>query len=523
MLVCLLASSRGFSGEFYPRMPVAVNMRGRTLTAVAKPFESLDCLRPELLAGVQRLDYTALTAIQARALPPALSGQDVVGKAKTGSGKTVVFGLALLQRLDLTLDSGSRPQALVLSPTRELAHQLVGAVRGLAVGLPGTRVVAVTGGATSRDQRDAIKAGAHVIVGTPGRVLAMLDNGYMDASRLGTLVLDEADSLLDMGFEEEVLRVLRHLPRSRQTLLFSATWPDKVEALSARVQSQPVVVSDGSDDGDGDAASATQVDRALLRQRAVLFSSAVDRNAVLCAVLSASADGDRGLAVVFCETKQQCRKVAAHLQARGASALALHGDLEQRDRDQVLVRFRNGSCRILVATNVAARGLDVPGIRLVVCYELAGGPGCGEAYTHRVGRTARASSEGDAVSLVAIETELPRLDAVDAALGGEAIPRVEWSSAPEYAATSGGLSAQWSAEWRTLLVQGGRRDKLRPGDVLGALSGSGVGLSGSDVGAIEVTEKRTWVAVRSSSAAVAAAALDRVKIKKGRFRVHLIE
>lgn len=355
MLVCLLAS-RGFSSAVYPRTTPVVNMRARALSAVGKPFESLDSLRPELLAGVQRLGYTALTAIQARALPPALAGQDIVGKAKTGSGKTVAFGLALLQRLDLTLDSGFRPQALVLSPTRELAQQLVGAVRGLAVGLPGTRVVAVTGGATSRDQRAAIKAGAHVIIGTPGRVLAMLDAGYMDASQLGTLVLDEADSLLDMGFEEEVVRILNHLPRSRQTLLFSATWPDKVEQLSARVQTQPVTVSDGRDDGDGDVVSAAQVDRALLRQKAVLFPSGVDRNTVLCAILSASADADRGLAVVFCETKQQCRKVAAHLQARGASALALHGDLEQRDRDKVLVRFRNGSCRILVATNVAARG-----------------------------------------------------------------------------------------------------------------------------------------------------------------------
>ena len=213
--------------------PVARTLRGVSLSAVAPeglPFESLSSLRPELLAGTQRLGYTALTDIQARALPPALAGRDVVGKAKTGSGKTVVFGLALLQRLDMRLASAGRPQAIVLSPTRELAQQLVGAVRGLAVGLDGTRVVAVTGGAIAKVQRDAIAAGVHVVVGTPGRVLQMLDAGYIDPSALRTLVLDEADTLLNMGFEEEVHCILKHLPGAaqRQTLLFSATWPAKV-------------------------------------------------------------------------------------------------------------------------------------------------------------------------------------------------------------------------------------------------------------------------------------------------------
>ena len=186
------------------------------------------------------------------------------------------------------------------------------------------------------------------------------------------------------------------------------------------------------------------------------------------------------------------------------------------------MRFRNGSCRILVATNVAARGLDVNGFTLVVNYELSGGKGCGEAYTHRVGRTARAERLGEAVSLVSTgpgrSCELPRLAAVDAALGGERIPRVE------HIAASGDqqLHAAWSSQWRTLLVQGGRRDKLRPGDILGALSGVGVGLSGADVGTIEVLDKRSWVAVRSAAAADTALALAKVKIKKSRFKVHLI-
>ena len=616
----LLVSS-GFTGAHHSDQVARASRNSLASAEPNGPFENLESLRPELLTGVQRSGYTTLTDIQARALPPALAGRDIIGKAKTGSGKTVVFGLALLQRLDMGLASAGKPQALVLSPTRELAQQLVIAVRGLAVGLSGARVVAVTGGAKSREQRAAIAAGAHVLVGTPGRILAMLDAGYLDPCQLGTLVLDEADSLLDMGFETEVSSIIEHLPQDRQTLLFSATWPEKVERLSARVQSRPTIISDG--DGEGGSAagggSPAQVDRALLRQKAVLIPAGVDRKQVLCAVLSASAEGHAGadspaggggepcLAVVFCETKQQCREVSSHLQARGAAALALHGDLDQKDRDKVLVRFRNGSCRILVATNVAARGLDVAGITLVVCYELSGGAGGAEAYTHRVGRTARAESVGDAISLVVLGDgrskgdgrsrglasressverridpsdgvaytkaewveflgeeacevaweaaevapapgigggilqggvtrdpppgmlsfpsggELRRLEALDDALGGAPIPRVDWGAAPEYAMASGGLAAGWSAAWRTLLVQGGRSDKLRAGDILGALSGGGVGLSASDVGIIEVTEKRTWVAVRSSAAAAAAGALDRVKIKKSRFRVHLIE
>ena len=349
MLVCLMAPS-GFTRAHHltrARYPTVRTCRFFSLAAHASDERSLESLsvslRPELLAGARRLGYTGLTDIQARALPSALAGRDVVGKAKTGSGKTVVFGLALLQRLDLDRPSRGRPQALVLSPTRELAQQLVGAVRSLAVHLNGTRVVAVTGGAVSRDQRAAIMAGVHVVVGTPGRVLAMLDAGYIDPSQLRTLVLDEADSLLDMGFEDEVNRVLEHLPckEQRQTLLFSATWPAKVEQLSARVQSAPERVSDGEI---GETGGAAQVDRKVLRQRAVLFSPDVERNTVLCSVLTSSAEAsalgresvdadlgdpacadlrDPGLAVVFCETKQQCREVSSHLQALLARSLSL--------------------------------------------------------------------------------------------------------------------------------------------------------------------------------------------------------
>jgi ATP-dependent RNA helicase DbpA len=508
-----------------------------------RSFESLGLLRPELLEAVHRLGFGAMTPIQAMGLPAAIDGRDVVGKAKTGSGKTAVFGLALLQQLDLALDHrGGRPQAIVLSPTRELATQLVDAIRALAASMQGVRVLSITGGQPSRDQRARLESGAHVVVATPGRCLQLLELGNLDPSHVKCLVLDEADRLLDMGFEEEVNRILKFLPPpgSRQTLLFSATWADGVERLSERVQMRPQVVSDGdvtSREGAGSTSSpdAAQVDRTLLRQSAVLFEGGeTARLDALCHVLSTAVVGkeeEEAMCVVFCETRLQCKEVADFLSSCGASALALHGELEQAEREKVLVRFRNRSCRVLVATNVASRGLDVEGVSLVVCFELNDDPA---VHVHRVGRTARANTSGEAVSLVHVggsggvgegrgwrSDELARLDSIDQALGGDPISRHTWK--PPSGSSSRPIQLpQWAAEWQTVLVLGGRRDKLRPGDILGALSGSEVGLEGHQVGKIDVTEQRTWVAVKKQVAGKAAQALNVVKVKKQRFKAHLV-
>lgn len=456
-------------------------------------FSTLD-LGPELLTGVERLGFTALTDIQARALPLALAGRDLVGHARTGSGKTAVFGLAILQQLDLADRS---PQALVLCPTRELAEQTVGHIRALAVGLPGVRVITVTGGSPSRDQRDAIAAGAHIVVGTPGRILQQIELGRLRPDGLSVLVLDEADRLLDMGFEEQVGDILGFLPKVRQTLLFSATWPPGTQELSARVQREPELVQ-----------AEGQVAPQLLRQSAVLCEWE-DRDAALLEVLAGRSPVPT---LVFCETREQCKHVAGFLRRQGAAALALHGELEQRDRDEVLVQLRNGSARVLVATNVASRGLDVAGIELVVCYEPSPEP---DVHLHRVGRTARAEAQGEAVLLVAgAGKELRRLEAIEQAFELE-IPRQVWEGGEERDL------AAWTAPWRTLVVLGGRRDKLRAGDLLGALT-RGVGLDGGDVGEITLTDRRAWVAVRAARAREAREGLSDVRIKKKRFRVHLV-
>lgn len=579
----------GFNHVPLLKIPMAVSKRRGlvSLQAADKSFASLG-LRPALLQAVDRLGYKTLTDIQERALPCALSGRDVVGKSKTGSGKTCVFGLTLLQNLDLGLDNrGGRPQALVLSPTRELASQLVDVTRGLASCMEGVRVLAVTGGSPSRDQRARLDAGAHVVVATPGRCLQLLELGLLDPRFIKCLVLDEADTLLDMGFEVEVNRIIDKLPPRdrRQTMLFSATWAERVAELSERVMLRPEVFSDRLqgdtlESGLGSStAAAEQVDRSLLQQSALLFEGGEEvRLEALCHVLATAAapvavalseEGAEPSCVVFCETRQQCNDVAAFLCSRGASALALHGDLEQSEREKVLVRFRNKSCRILVATNVASRGLDVADLSLVICLELNEDP---DVHVHRVGRTARAERAGAAVSLVhapasraqrkdgrrasdAVDgadlevspvagegesreregerergtgrtwipqnryNEVSRLDSIDKALGGEPIPRKTWRPTGQIVE----LHLNWEAGWVTVLVSGGRRDKLRAGDILGALCGDVVRLQGSQVGKIEVTEERTWVAVRRDVAAKVVRGLNSTKIKNQRFRAHLIK
>ncbi len=460
---------------------------------MSNSFDTLS-IRPELLIGVKRLGYSEMTEIQAKALPPALNGADIVGHARTGSGKTAAFALALLQKIDVSLRV---PQAMVIAPTRELADQLVAAIRALAVGLDGVRVLLVSGGNSSRDQRDALQAGAHVVVGTPGRLLHQLQLKRIQTKCLTTLVLDEADRMLDMGFEEEVLGILKYLPAARQTLLFSATWPVSTRGLSEQIQRDPVMVG-----------AATLLDDDVLRQSVVVCDRDY-RNLALQGVL---AERDPVPTLIFCETRNQCKEVTAFLRSLGVSALALHGELEQRDRDEVMVCFRNESARVLVATNVAARGLDVESIRLVICYELSLDP---ETHIHRIGRTARAEASGEAVSLVAEGTnEMGRLRRIEEHMDAN----IERVSGDESGA---GNLAWWASPWRTLVVRGGRRDKLRPGDLLGALT-RGVGLTGDEVGMITLTDKRAWIAVNTRVAQKACDGLNRERIKKKRYRVHLV-
>ena len=443
-------------------------------------------LKTPMLKNLASLGYAEMTPIQAHSLPPILAGKDVIAKAKTGSGKTAAFGIGLLSRLE---PGSLRVQALVLCPTRELADQVGKELRRLARFTENIRVLTLCGGVPFGPQLGSLQHGAHVLVGTPGRLLDHLRRGSLDLAGLQTLVLDEADRMLEMGFQEEIGAILAATPKDKQTLLFSATYPEAIAAMSAALQHEPVEVTVDEAHADG-----------AIRQLLYLVDPE-RRNAALARILGHYRPEST---LVFCNTKKECQQVAEDLARRGFCALAIHGDLEQRERDLVLVRFANKSASVLVATDVAARGLDIKELSAVINYELSRDP---EVHVHRIGRTGRAGEHGLALSLTTAQ-EARRLQAVEAVLG-YALERGEI----EALAVSAGESL--APPMVTLCIEGGRKNKMRPGDILGALTGAD-GIAGSEVGKIEVFDSQAYVAVGRACAAQALSCLSGNKIK-GRF------
>jgi ATP-independent RNA helicase DbpA len=454
-------------------------------------FSSLN-LKPELLGNLVDLGYTEMTLVQAQTLPLLIGGADVLARAKTGSGKTAAFGLGLLNRLDVASFS---VQALVLCPTRELADQVAKEIRRLARAVANIKILSVCGGSPLRSQVASLQRSPHIVVGTPGRVHKHLRDGNIDLSELRTFVLDEADRMLDMGFMDELDAILAYVPEQRQTLLFSATYPDAVANISARVQSNPRVVDVTDDELP---AQITQTWCAVTRE---------NRMAELVRVLRAWGGG---LNLVFCNTKLDCAEVTAYLQAEKISALALHGDLDQMERNQVLVRFSNRSVSVLVATDVAARGLDVKDIDAVINYEL---PPQAEVYVHRIGRTGRAGKVGVAVSLIE-DRELWRLKEIEKDLPDTLIRQ---RGIPDAKRDDESLLPQYT----TIQFSGGRKNKLRPGDLLGALTAQG-GIPGDTVGAIDLFDTYGYVAVQSAQAKKAHTQLSNRPIKGRKYRARII-
>lgn len=446
-----------------------------------------------MVANLESLEYREMTAIQAAALPQALAGADLIGQAKTGSGKTAAFGLALLTRLN-PRDFGT--QALVLCPTRELAAQVADDIRRLARYQQNIKVVTLVGGQSIGPQIGSLEHGAHVVVGTPGRIKDHLRKGTLSLQRVSTLVLDEADRMLEMGFVDDIEAIIASTPDSRQTLLFSATYPDNIRALSQRFQKEPQRIC-----------VETLHDDQQIEQRFFICRKS-DRMAGLVAVLSYFAPT---AAVVFCNTKQLVRESCEHLNRSGVAARALHGDMEQRDRDEVLIQFKQGSTRILVATDVAARGLDIDDLPAVVNFEL---PRNADVYVHRIGRTARAGKEGLAVSLFA-DSELHKLRAI-----GEFQQReLDFEPIEQLPDTCEPLPPP---AFVSLCIQGGRKDKVRPGDILGALTGE-AGIDSKAVGKITVTDYASYVAIASQEAERALTSLRNGRIKGRKFKVRMLQ
>ena len=343
------------------------------------PFSELG-LPAELLAAVEKLGFERPSPIQALAIPPALAGKDIFGLSQTGSGKTAAFTLPMLARLDLDLN---RTQAMILCPTRELANQVCEDVHRLGSALGKLHAVPVYGGAPMDRQLRALRAGAHVVVGTPGRVLDHLRRGSLDPKLIKTIILDEADRMLDMGFRDEMEELLAALPPERQALFFSATMNRGVKSLIESFGNDPVIIQI-----EQTAKTVTTIDQCAyeVRQR-----SKVE---VLSRLLDIEVSR---LSIVFCNTKRTVDEATEALLARGYAVDRLHGDITQQMRERVLNRFREGTIEVLVATDVAARGLDIDEIDLVVNYDLPQDP---EDYVHRIGRTGRAGRSGRAVSFV---------------------------------------------------------------------------------------------------------------------------
>ena len=461
-------------------------------------FSSLG-LSPSLLSVIEALGHRTPTPIQMQSIPVLLAGKDLIGQSKTGSGKTAAFALPILQRL--RLESRSL-QAMVVCPTRELCAQVAREIRKLGRNHKGLVVLAVTGGESFKPQAASLKLGVHVVVGTPGRLLDHLKRQTLDPRGVATIVLDEADRMLDMGFAADMESILRALPKERQSVLFSATFPPTIKKLALAHQRDAVHVI--IDEGE----------QPVEIEQLALFSEAGNRLRLLYWVLS---EYSYASALIFCNFKASVAEVTKALASDGASVDCFHGDLDQFERDQVLARFRNQSLRILVATDVAGRGIDVEDLDLVINYELPSQP---EVYVHRVGRTGRAGKTGRAVS-IHTPREKEKLRAIELETNN-AIVRIKRDARTDPGMVALAKRFARPAEMDSILISGGRKDKIRPGDILGALTGDAGGLEGTDIGKIEIHDRLSYVAISKKISRRAVESLNKGRIKKKRFRATLV-
>ena len=459
-------------------------------------FDTLS-LSPGLSAALKQLEYQTMTPIQAASLPISLSGKDLIAQAKTGSGKTAAFAITLLTNLN---PRRFAVQAMVLCPTRELAEQVTQEIRRLARFEDNIKVLSLCGGTPIGPQRGSLEHGAHIVVGTPGRIMDHLERGNLSLDALNTLVLDEADRMLDMGFYEDIVFVAEHCPTRRQTLLFSATYPEGIEKLANQFLRHPQEVK-----------LLEQHEDSKIRQR--FYEVKHEERLLAVAILLKHYRPISTLA--FCNTKQQCRDLLDVLHAQGFHALTLNGDLEQRERDQVLIQFANRSCSVLVATDVAARGLDIDRLEAVINVDVTPDP---EIYIHRIGRTGRADEDGWAFSLCS-PRDRRRVDTIARMTGSEP----EWHT---LGSLQSGNDDALLPPMVTLQILGGRKEKIRPGDVLGALTAEVPGartFTREQVGKITVTDQSTYVAVARELAGEAVRKLATGKVKGKIVKVRALE
>lgn len=443
---------------------------------------------PAMIQNLTDLGYLQMTPIQKACLPLILEGQDVTAKAKTGSGKTAAFGIPLILGLNVNKMS---IQALILCPTRELADQVSGELRRLARHQNNIKIVTLCGGTRFAPQCVSLENGVHIAVGTPGRILQHLQEKTIKLDGMKTLVLDEADRMLDMGFYEDIEKIIAKAPRIRQTLLFSATFPQEIARICNEVQTDAVSVE-----------AQDEISKSSVEQ---IFYP-VEENDKEKKLHSLLLFYRPKSAIIFCRTKVQVRDLQAHLYDEGFDALCIHGDLEQIDRDENLIKFSNGSATILVATDVASRGLDIKDVEMVINYDI---PSSTEVYIHRIGRTGRMGKKGLSVTFFnhAQERFLDELKKAN----------LSFTCKDAHADTPKKTIIE-KASMVTLCIDAGKKQKMRAGDILGVLV-KDVGLDATCIGKIDINDKYAYVAIAREFALKAFDALGYKTIKGKNFRV----
>ncbi|WP_072681965.1 ATP-dependent RNA helicase DbpA [Arcobacter sp. LA11] len=442
----------------------------------------------EFKKNLETLGFSNLTSIQEKSLPSILDGKDVVGQAKTGSGKTLAFSIPIVNALNV---KKFRIQSIVLAPTRELANQIAVEIRKLSRHIHNVKVLTLCGGVPFKPQVASLNHGAHIVVGTPGRILQHIHETKVDFSNVNMLVLDEADKMLDMGFYEDILKIIENVPQYRQSLLFSATYEDNIKKLSNEILNKPIFVQ-------SEAVHTSEV----INQKFYSVTEEV-KTALIPSLISSNKSKS---VLIFCNTKIKCDELTDDLLDLGLDVLTLHSDLDQRDRDETIILFSNKSYPILIATDVASRGLHIDDIDLVINYDVARNE---MVHTHRIGRTARAGKNGLAVTL-ATNIDDNRMDLIK-----EKFDDVEFE---DMTTVVDDMNYKIDSDFRSIFILGGKKQKVRAGDILGALT-AGVGLDKNDIGKINILDFVSYVAVKKEVIKKAVKGLERGKIKGKYFKV----
>ncbi|CAA6814656.1 MAG: ATP-dependent 23S rRNA helicase DbpA [uncultured Sulfurovum sp.] len=445
-------------------------------------FQNLS-LPANLLENLTSLGYEQPTPIQEQTIPLLRENKDLIAQAKTGSGKTLAFLLPLILKLD---EAEHFPQALIIAPTRELCEQIAGEANKLARYKKDVKVTTLYGGTSLTKQVASLEKGADILIGTPGRLLDHFSRKTIHLGQINTLILDEADRMLDMGFADDILKLVSNLPKKRQSILFSATYPENIDKLTKVILKNPTEVKIAS------------------KEKEVAIEEFVyeveDKDKALLTTLK---HFQPNLALIFCNTKIKTAEVSHMLQGQGFDVATLNGDLEQYERQEMLLQFTNGSLPVLVATDLAARGLDIENIDLVINYDT---PMKTEDYTHRIGRTGRADKSGLAVTLC---------DTYGLGKLSEIKPKLQ---AKKISTLSPNKNFYMQGEVATLCIDGGKKKKVRAGDILGTLC-KDIGINGKDIGKINIYQSSSYVAIKKTVIKKAFTGLKNGKIKGKNLRV----